>query len=57
MMETAPTHADNPVEKLHGSIERVTFHSEASGFCVLRVKVKGYRELITVIGSAASVTA
>ncbi|OAI23912.1 ATP-dependent RecD-like DNA helicase [Methylomonas koyamae] len=49
--------ADNPVEKLHGSIERVTFHSEASGFCVLRVKVKGYRELITVIGSAASVTA
>lgn len=48
--------ADNPVEKLHGSIERVTFHSEASGFCVLRVKVKGYRELITVIGSAASVT-
>ncbi|WAR43535.1 SF1B family DNA helicase RecD2 [Methylomonas rapida] len=55
--QAAPAHADNPVEKLHGSIERVTFHSEASGFCVLRVKVKGYRELITVIGSAASVTA
>jgi len=57
MSLAAPAHADNPVEKLHGSIERVTFHSEASGFCVLRVKVKGYRELITVIGSAASVTA
>ncbi|MGZ4999943.1 MAG: SF1B family DNA helicase RecD2 [Methylomonas sp.] len=57
MSQAAPAHADNPVEKLHGSIERVTFHSEASGFCVLRVKVKGYRELITVIGSAASVTA
>jgi len=56
--QPSPSHsADNPVEKLHGSIERVTFHSEASGFCVLRVKVKGYRELITVIGSAASVTA
>jgi exodeoxyribonuclease V alpha subunit len=56
--QLSPSHsADNPVEKLHGSIERVTFHSEASGFCVLRVKVKGYRELITVIGSAASVTA
>ncbi|MGY6275711.1 SF1B family DNA helicase RecD2 [Methylomonas sp. MgM2] len=54
---TATHSADNPVEKLHGSIERVTFHSEASGFCVLRVKVKGYRELITVVGSAASVTA
>jgi exodeoxyribonuclease V alpha subunit len=49
--------ADNPVEKLHGSIERVTFHSESSGFCVLRIKVKGYRELVTVIGSAASVSA
>lgn len=51
------TSADNPVEKLHGSVERVTFHSEASGFCVVRVKVKGYRELITVVGSAASITA
>lgn len=49
--------ADNPVEKLQGSIERVTFHSESSGFCVLRIKVKGYRELITVLGSAATVTA
>ncbi|MCK9609504.1 MAG: ATP-dependent RecD-like DNA helicase [Methylomonas sp.] len=55
--QAAPAHAENPVEKLHGSIERVTFHSEASGSCVLRVKVKSYRELITVIGSAASVTA
>src|SRR6185369_2914608 len=26
------------------------------GFCVLRVKVKGHRELVTVIGSAASIT-
>lgn len=49
--------ADNPLEKLQGSIERVTFHSESSGFCVLRVRVKAHRELITVIGSAASVTA
>ena len=53
----SPHSADNPLEKLQGSVERVTFHSESSGFCVLRVKVKGQRELITVIGSAASVTA
>jgi exodeoxyribonuclease V alpha subunit len=46
----------NP-EHLSGSIERVTFHSEASGFCVLRVKVKGHREVVTVVGSAASVSA
>ena len=34
----------------------LTFHSEESGFCVLRVKVKGHLELVTVIGSAASIT-
>jgi hypothetical protein len=37
--------ADNPLEKLQGSIERVTFHSESSGFCVQRIKVRGHREL------------
>lgn len=45
------------LDSLSGSIERVTFHSEASGFCVLRVNVKGQRELQTVVGSAASVSA
>jgi exodeoxyribonuclease V alpha subunit len=47
---------DAPTEHLSGSVDRVTFHSEESGFCVLRVKVKGHYELITVIGSAASIT-
>ena len=47
---------DTPTEHLSGSVDRVTFHSEESGFCVLRVKVKGKRELVTVIGSAASIT-
>jgi len=42
-------------EHLTGTVERVTFHSEESGFCVLRVKVRGRRELVTVVGSAASV--
>jgi len=48
--------SQHPLERLHGSVERVTFHSEASGFCVLRIKVRGQRDLITVTGSAASVT-
>ena len=51
-----PQKSEIPVERLSGSVERVTFHSEESGFCVLRAKVKGERELITVIGSAASIT-
>jgi len=45
-----------PPEYLQGSVERVTFHSPESGFCVLRVKVRGQRDLVTVIGSAASIT-
>jgi exodeoxyribonuclease V alpha subunit len=45
-----------PHERLSGAVERVTFHSEESGFCVLRVKVKAQRDLATVIGSAASVS-
>jgi exodeoxyribonuclease V alpha subunit len=45
-----------PSTHLAGSVERVTFHSEESGFCVLRVKVRGERDLVTVIGSAAAIT-
>jgi exodeoxyribonuclease V alpha subunit len=44
-------------ESLTGLVERVTFHSAESGFCVLRVKVHGHRELVTVLGSAADVHA
>ena len=46
-----------PHEGLSGLIERVTFHSEETGFGVLRVKVKGHRELVTVVGTLASVNA
>jgi exodeoxyribonuclease V alpha subunit len=35
---------------LAGLVERVTFHNEDSGFCVLKVKARGQRDLITVIG-------
>ncbi|MCP4474809.1 MAG: ATP-dependent RecD-like DNA helicase, partial [Gammaproteobacteria bacterium] len=42
---------------LSGSVERVTFHNPESGFCVLRTKVKGHRDVITVVGNAASITA
>ncbi len=48
--------ADTEAEHLQGSVERVTFHSGESGFCVLRVKVRDHRELVTVVGSAATIT-
>lgn len=48
----------NPAtETLQGAIERVTFHQEETGFCVLRVQVKGQRDLVTVIGNTAAVHA
>jgi len=40
-----------------GLIERVTFHNEETGFCVLRVKVDGHRDLVTVVGRASSINA
>ena len=44
-------------EALAGLIERVAFHSPESGFCVLKVKVRGQREPVTVVGAAAATTA
>ena len=46
---------ETPTERLSGSVERVTFYSEESGYCVLRVKVRGQRDLVTVVGTVASV--
>ncbi len=44
-------------EVLAGLIERVTFHNTENGFCVLRVKARGHRDLITVVGHAATISA
>ena len=49
--------APSSLEVLAGAVERVTFHGEDSGFCVLRVKARGHRELVTVVGHAAAVAA
>jgi exodeoxyribonuclease V alpha subunit len=48
-----PNGAEPRREPLAGLIERVTFHSTETGFCVLRVKVRGHHDLVTVLGSAA----
>ncbi|NCD32349.1 MAG: ATP-dependent RecD-like DNA helicase [Spartobacteria bacterium] len=44
-----------PQETLEGTVERVTFHSEESGFCVLRVKCAGVRDVTTVVGTLPNV--
>lgn len=42
-------------EHIEGLVERVTFFNEDNGFAVLRVKVRGQRDLVTVLGSLPSV--
>jgi len=39
---------------LQGTIERITFHSPETGFCVLRVKVANLRDLVTLTGTLSS---
>src|SRR6266478_3962252 len=54
-MQPKPVPSDREV--LAGLVERVTFHNEENGFCVLRIKARGPRELITVVGHAAVISA
>jgi len=54
LASSSPT--THPMEQLMGAVERVTFHSEETGFCVLRVKVRGHRDLVAVVGTAATIT-
>jgi exodeoxyribonuclease V alpha subunit len=44
-------------EVLAGLIERVAFHNAENGFCVLRIKARGHRDLVTVVGHAVSISA
>ena len=42
---------------VEGMVERVTYHNEETGFSVLRVQVRGKRDLVTVVGNVADVSA
>lgn len=37
-------------ERLEGLVDLITFYNPDSGFCVLKVKARGFRELVPVIG-------
>jgi len=52
-----PQQETSAQEVLAGLVERVTFHNAENGFCVLRIKARGHRDLITVIGHAATISA
>src|SRR5271167_2690263 len=52
-----PPTTSTPTEVLAGLVDRVTFHNPENGFCVLRVKARGQRDLITLVGHAAMISA
>ena len=57
MTSSAGKQAGSPDrEVLAGLVERVTFHNPENGFCVLRTKARGHRDLVTVVGHAALVS-
>ena len=44
-------------EQIAGLVDRVTFHSPETGFAVLRVQVKGERDVVTAVGTLPEVHA
>ena len=52
-----PQREPSTQDVLAGLVERVTFHNAENGFCVLRIKARGHRDLVTVIGHAATISA
>ena len=43
-------------EIIQGSVERITFTNEENGYSVIKVKVPGRRDLVSVVGNFVSVT-
>src|SRR5436189_1169593 len=54
-MKTEPKPSDREV--LAGLVERVTYQNAENGFCVIRVKARSHRDLVTVVGHAAIISA
>jgi exodeoxyribonuclease V alpha subunit len=55
--DTSPGRNAATSETLTGLVERVTFHNPDNGFCVLRVKARGQRDLVTLVGHAPVISA
>src|SRR6187455_987010 len=52
-----PTPEPSAHEVLAGLVERVTYHNAENGFCVLRAKARGHRDLVTIVGHSAIIAA
>jgi exodeoxyribonuclease V alpha subunit len=47
---------EQPLDHVTGVIERVTYHNDETGFCVLRVRVRGRAVPVTVVGTVPAVS-
>src|SRR6266568_2681865 len=56
-MDMKPQPESSTPEVLAGLVERVTYHNAENGFCVLRAKARGHRDVVTVVGHAATISA
>src|SRR6266702_4606031 len=56
-MDMKPQAGSSTSEVLAGLVERVTYHNAENGFCVLRAKARGHRDVVTVVGHAATISA
>ena len=45
------------MEKLRCVVERITYQNQETGYSVLKVAVKGYDDLIPLVGNLLDVTA
>ncbi len=43
------------MEYISGVVERITFQNEENGFCVLKLRSKGFPDLVTVVGNLAAI--
>jgi len=43
------------MEYISGVVERITYANEENGFCVIKIKSRGFSDLITVVGNLANI--
>jgi exodeoxyribonuclease V alpha subunit len=55
-LTTPPSPAlPSPLQEITGQVERITFSSKDSGFTIARLKVTGFKDLVTIVGSLSSI--
>jgi exodeoxyribonuclease V alpha subunit len=56
-MAAPPSNVETDREVLAATVERVTYYNADNGFCVLGIKARGHRDLVTIVGHAATISA